>query len=131
MIEQPPIIPAETYASYRAAMDKANEWIGDKLSYRTDEAPAFVRNVTNEIRGEVEIFELYRDKPDEFVAYTAANGRLTTWPGTVIGEFTTRRTWRDRWGNRRRSIDATLPGLGRYRGQTAAENGWYLVLRRC
>lgn len=131
MISQPKPISPEGYASYRAALDRANEWVGDRLSWHTDEAPAFVREVTNEIRAEVEIFELYRDKPTEFCAYTGANGHVTTWTGIVIGEFVTRRTWRDRWGNQRRSIVATLPGLGRYRGQTAMGEGWYLVLKRC
>lgn len=128
------MISPDTYAVYRAAVDKADGWVLDATNGRgwvKAGEPDYVRSVTNTIRAEVEQFEVYRDKPQYLTLYAEVIGgnslgktlfspaiyRLTDWAGLPYGTFTITNTWRDRHNTLRCQIVATLPDIGTYRGQ--------------
>jgi hypothetical protein len=115
------MISADTYTVYRAALDRADAWIAAQGgSYWPEEAPPYVASVTNDIRGEVELYDLYTLRPARIMAYTSWDdhaGAISTWLGHPLGTYRCTQTWRDRHGRRRHMIDCQLPGIGRYRGQ--------------
>lgn len=127
------MISPDTYAVYRAAVDKADAWVLDATNGRSwtkAEEPDYVRSATNTIRAEVEQFEVYRDKPQYLTLYVAGDawtcngastwaraGTLAGWTGLPYGTFIITKTWRDRHNTLRCQIVATLPDIGTYRGQ--------------
>lgn len=144
------MISDDTYAVYRAAINKADEEIAHYAFAGIpipETLPEYVRDVTNAIRGEVEVYELHRDKPAKVGAYAkfdrigirvaysnpkgtlpykGERGTLATWPGDILGTFIVQgRAWQDRHGNWRASIIALLPGIGHYRGQ------WVFTAQDC
>lgn len=135
------MIDETTYTQYRAMLDKAEAWIDTQrgkngwASWRPEEAPDYVNAITNDMRSAVEVYELHRDKPAKFTAYTGgSNGVLgpnvTTWTGDVIGKMLPGfKAWRDRHGNKRYSIRVRAAWGGEYIGQTAGP-GMCVNLRR-
>jgi len=130
------VVGQQLYAEYRAKLDRANAWVDTQrgrngwASYRPESAPDYVNAVSNDLRSHVELFELARDKPARVVAYTAAPNLVVNWLGVKLGTYRVRSAWRDRHGNGRRCVVCDLPGLGRYRGLTAREDGWFIRLSR-
>jgi len=137
---RPPIIDRAMYVKLRHRLDRADRWIDGRRGrgYRPEESPRYVQNVTNdlrsqveiyELRSQVEIYELYRDRPERLTAYATAGGKITTWPGVVIGSYRELSNWRDKHGNAIRQLECRLPYLGTYRGRNSGD-GVYVNLRR-
>jgi hypothetical protein len=122
------------YRRLRRKINRAEKWV-DSIrgrngwaSYRPEDAPSYVNHVNNDMRQQVELFELYRDKPAQLTAYAVAGGKITTWPGAVIGHYRESASWRDCHNNRVRQLRVTLPGIGRYTGRNSGD-GMYINLR--
>ena len=115
------MIDDATYQDYRAKLDQHKAWVNSIM------------------RAAVEVYELHRDKPQRCTLYCGSAprdagealylGSITTWTGEHVGDYAVTAAWRDRYGNRRYSIRATLPGIGTYVGQTQGA-GMYVNLRR-
>lgn len=116
------MIPEATYAIYKAACDRADEWwraLGP-LTY-PDAAPAFVTDCTAAIRAEVAHFEATRNRPRCISLHAASNGAvggtLSDGMGNEYGTYTLTKLWTDRHGSLRCQLLADLTGIGWYRGQ--------------
>lgn len=74
---------AQSYWEANATFSKGGSSMSAELAKHPDYAAC-----TNDMRGAVEEYELNRDKPDAFSAYVCDDGRVTLWPGNVIGKVT-------------------------------------------
>ena len=131
------MIDDATYADYRQRIDTWNRAVAGHLTAGAPPPDLDALGVTNEMRDAVEVYELHRDKPSKFLAYTAGDdGRrllgphVTTWMGTHVGKVLPGvKHWRDRHGNRRYSIRVLADWGGEYAGQTLGP-GMSTSLRR-
>jgi hypothetical protein len=69
----------------RARETALRTFLGTRTSYRAEEVQ-HLNPPTNEERSALEIFELQRDKPEQFMAYVSwkGNGLVTTWMGDRV-----------------------------------------------
>lgn len=124
------------YEEIRAIVDKADAYwqsvTGGKRNYLTAEEAAHpdYAACNNEMRGDVEQFELLNNPPERFVAYVGEPLRegdansflLTTWPGQPIGTIHVTSKWRvhSHWGSHMYAFHAHMGGreyFGRGFGQ--------------
>lgn len=134
------IVDATTYVELRAQVDAADAWIDTRrgrngwASYKPEDAPDYVNAVSNGVRSDVQLYELYHFPQDIIDAYTNDRGQITTWPGCVIGTYRELSSWRTSRASslgdgRVHYIEAMLPQLGRYRGRNGGP-GLVIRLRR-
>lgn len=128
-----PSIDAATYATMRGKLNAFEAWRDGRNSYRPEDVPESLRDVGNEMRSHVYMFEEFRDKPERTTYYITEIGTgwyITNWLGNYcLARADITKRWRDGRGNRRYSIRTTIPNLGTYTGQTAGA-GMYINLRR-
>lgn len=128
-----PLIDAATYALSRAKLNEFERWREGRDSYRPEDVPEFMRDVGNEMRAHVYMFEEFRDKPAKttyYISDIAGLWYITNWTGDyVLARAVVTRKWRNGRGEQRYSIRATIPNLGTYTGQGAGP-GMYINLKR-
>lgn len=128
-----PSIDATEYTVFRDKLNAFETWRDGRNSYRPEDVPESLRDVGNEMRAHVYMFEEFRDKPEKTTYYITETGTgwyITNWTGDyVLARAEIIKRWRDGRGNRRYSIRTTIPNLGTYIGQTAGA-GMYINLRR-
>jgi hypothetical protein len=127
------MIDSETHIAFRKRLAEFEAWLGDRRSVHVSEIEAAgLSDVTNDMRGAVELYELNRDRPEKFTAYVSSDGKsITTWMGDILGNITyTRQDSRRRsWHNdKMRTVYATIWGR-RYYGRNSG-NGMVINLRR-
>jgi hypothetical protein len=83
------------YGSIKSLLLKLDAWIDTKrgkngwASYRQEEKPASIPDVSNEERSAVEVFEFCHDVPDHYFLYIDEQKRTaTTWTGDKLGDVT-------------------------------------------
>lgn len=103
------------------------------------------QGVTNEERGKLEQYEVWRDKPERLFAYIQFfdvmgnlrvgkpspydKGTVTVWTGQPLGHGTCFKVWRDNFGGQRASIRVTIAGET-YSGTAFVSSGDYCRLRK-
>jgi hypothetical protein len=71
-------------------------------SYRPEDKPAHVPDVTNEERSALEVFEFCTNPPDKYLLYINHEKQAaTTWTGELLGHVTFGCEYRDNFGGRR------------------------------
>lgn len=71
-------------------------------SYRPEEKPAYVPDVTNEERSSLEVFDFVATPPDKYFLYIDEQKRTaTTWTGETLGTVSFGREFRDNFGGKR------------------------------
>ena len=138
------MITAEQAADIRRRNDAADRWLrrhrsgrGGWVSYdpKDPAIPPFVRNQpSNEERGELEVFEFVRDRPDRYFAYYSDDWReLRAWPGQKLGDITYRGPiYRTGFGGaaQMRHIRARAITGDDYAGTCAVSGGTYCRLKK-
>lgn len=120
----------EQYRIEREICDKAESYArtcmamrGPKCNYITAEEAAdpIYAACNNEMRGRVELFELHRDKPEHFSAYsTVEDGcySVTTWMGDSLGRVVFVGLWhRNNLGAKWRVLHVRADWGGVYSGR--------------
>lgn len=125
------------YERERAICDKAEAYAratmatrGPKCCYLTKEEAAHPDYAAcdNAMRGRVERFEIFRDKPARLYAYLNSDcTAVTTWPGDNLGSASVEH-YRTAGGKRRVRIETTIAGA-RYKGFGEGA-GMFCKLRR-
>ena len=71
-------------------------------SYRPEDKPAHVPDVSNDERSALEVFEFIAKPPDSYFLYVSEDKRTaTTWTGEKLGDVVFGREYRDNFGGRR------------------------------
>lgn len=102
----------DTAAAYAEQFRQRNGWIviPKEAAGHPDYAAC-----DNAMRGRVERFEIFRDKPARLYAYLSSDcGAVTTWPGDVLGSARVEH-YRTPKGAARVRIETTIAGA-RYKG---------------
>src|SRR2546430_7896671 len=90
-------------ADIRARLARFEAWLGKRRSYRVEEIPADVLQVSNEGRSSLEVFEFVNDPPRKYFLYIKEPspqqaaplvGQATTWTGERLGYVRFGRPWR-------------------------------------
>lgn len=121
----------------RARVDAFERWRNGRTSYHASEVPADVPQTTNEERGRLEQFEVWRDKPSDLFAYIKAHPHaadtgacvVTVWTGAPLGYGRWGSVWRSNMGDKRRSVSVTIAGET-YSGTAFVSAGDYCRLRK-
>ena len=90
------IITREQRNEIQARLDKLNAWIDtirDKrtgwASYKPEEKPANIPDVTNEERSSLEVFDFIDNPPEKYFLYVDVKNKIvTTWTGEKLGNIT-------------------------------------------
>lgn len=112
------IISATEYNEIKARSAVFDAWVDTKrgkngwASYKPEEKPADIPDVTNDERSKVEVYEFVNTPPDRYFLYvkalagthSGARGVATTWTGDKLGDITFGTTWKDNFGGTRVSI---------------------------
>jgi hypothetical protein len=127
------LISAETATQIRANVDTFNAWLGDRRSWRPEEVPSHIVQVTNDQKGELERFETFRDMPSKLFVYVKIYGAndvtATVWTGQPLGHGKASTAYRSNFGDRRRSITITINGQ-KYHGTAYVDAGDYARLTK-
>jgi hypothetical protein len=74
-------------------------------SYRPEDKPAHVPDVTNEERSALEVFEFCSNPPDKYFLYVNQDNKAaTTWTGDLLGHVRFGREYRDNFGGKRQPV---------------------------
>ena len=131
------LISAERAADIRRRYEAFEVWRNGRASYHPSEIPADVLPfvTTNEERGELERFEIFRDKPERLFCYVwigeggCPEVRAKVWTGELLGYGSAGPIWRDNFGGKRRSVRVTIAGET-YSGTAFISSGDYARLRK-
>jgi hypothetical protein len=126
------VISAELAADIRKRNDALMAWV-DSIrgkngwaSYRPDDKPAHVPDVTNEERSALEVFEFVANPPDKYFLYISEKNRTaTTWTGDALGNVSFGREYRDSFGGRRVPITVHAINGRTYHGTYYKSSGDY------
>ena len=105
------MITPEQAAAIRQRNDALMAWV-DSIrgkngwaSYKPEDKPAHVPDVSNEERSALEVFEFCANPPDKYFLYISQEKRTaTTWTGDVLGQVYFGREFRDNFGGRRMPV---------------------------
>jgi hypothetical protein len=127
-----------SWEQYNEAVDAIRErefWRAGRLSYRTDEVPAKLAHVTNDMRSAVETFSFEQCPPERYFAYVRVieggdRCEVITWIGQLLGRGTLGREWRDSFGGKR--VPLSFVGINgrKYNGTYFKSSGDYCRVRR-
>jgi hypothetical protein len=105
------MITPQHAADIRQRNDRLMSWV-DSIrgkngwtSYRPEDKPPDVPDVTNEERSALEVFEFCSNPPTKYFLYISETKRTaTTWTGDVLGQVSFGREYRDNFGGKRAPI---------------------------
>jgi hypothetical protein len=131
------VITPEQAADIRQRNDVLMSWI-DSIrgkngwaSYRPEDKPANVPDVTNEERSALEVFEFCATPPERYFLYISEdNQTATTWTGDVLGEVSFGREYRDNFGGKR--VPVWIRGINgkQYHGTYYKSSGNFARIRQ-
>jgi hypothetical protein len=99
-------------------------------SYRPEDKPAHVPDVTNEERSALEVFEFVSNPPDKYFLYISeANRTATTWTGDTLGQVSFGREYRNNFGGKRVPITVRCINGHLYHGTYYKSSGDYARIR--
>jgi len=122
------MITQTQHTEIRARIARYEELRAGRTAVDTSESAGWPADaqVTNEERGQVEVFEWDRDKPDRYFLYIReATREAVTWMGDVIGRVIFGDEYKDNFGGVRRSIVVTGTNGIRYHGTYFKSAGDY------
>jgi hypothetical protein len=130
------MITPQQAADIRTRNDALTAWV-DSIrgkngwaSYRPEDKPAHVPDVTNDERSALEVFEFVTNPPGNYFLYiNEANRTATTWTGDVLGQVSFGREYRDNFGGKR--VPVAIRGINglTYRGTYFKSSGDYARIR--
>jgi hypothetical protein len=130
------VISAQQAQDIRQRNDALMAWV-DSIrskngwaSYRPEDKPSNIPDVTNDERSALEVFDFITNPPEKYFLYiNEANRTATTWTGDVLGQVSFGREYRDNFGGRR--VPITVRGInGRtYHGTYFKSSGDYARIR--
>jgi hypothetical protein len=100
-------------------------------SYRPEDKPADVPNVTNEERSALEVFEFCTNPPHKYFLYINREKQEgTTWAGELLGHVTFGCEYRDNFGGRR--VPVWIRGVNgkQYHGTYYKSSGDFARIRQ-
>jgi hypothetical protein len=99
-------------------------------SYKPEDKPASVPDVTNEERSALEMFEFVANPPDKYFLYISeADRTATTWTGEKLGNVSFGREFRDNFGGKRVPINVYAVNGKTYHGTYYKSSGNYARIR--
>jgi hypothetical protein len=130
------VITPEQAADIRKRNDALMTWV-DSIrgkngwaSYRPEEKPADVPNVTNDERSALEVFEFCTNPPEKYFLYISdANRTATTWTGDALGNVLFGREYRDNFGGKRVPVTVRAINGHTYHGTCFKSSGNYARIK--
>jgi hypothetical protein len=100
-------------------------------SYRPEDKPADVPDVTNEERSALEVFEFCTNPSDKYFLYISLEKQAaTTWTGVLLGHVTFGREYRDNFGGIRVPVTVRAINGLTYHGTYFKSSGDFARIRR-
>jgi hypothetical protein len=130
------MISPQQAADIRERNDALTAWV-DSIrgkngwaSYKPEDKPTHVPDVSNEERSALEVFEFVTNPPDKYFLYiNEANRTATTWAGDVLGQVFLGCEYRDNFGGRRVPITVRAINGRTYHGNYYKSSGDYARIR--
>jgi len=95
-------------------------------SYRPEDMPAHVPDVSNDERSALEVYRFYTTRPTKYFLYIdERRRRATTFTGEKLGSVSFGREWRDNFGGTRVSINVYAINGFTYHGTYYKSSGSY------
>src|SRR5580658_7831699 len=102
------MISPQQAANIRQRIDALMAWV-DSIrgkngwaSYKPEDKPSTVPDVSNEERSALELFDFVADPPEKYFLYISETDRTaTTWTGEKLGDVSFGREFRDNFGGQR------------------------------
>ena len=122
-------------ADIRQRLGQLNAWIdtirgrNGWASFRPEDKPASVPDVSNDERGLLEKFDWVNDPPDRYFAYIQGRS-ITTWNGEILGSVMFGREYRDNFGGRRIPVRVIACNGHEYFGTYYTSAGDYCRLKK-
>jgi hypothetical protein len=131
------MITQEQAADIRQRNDALMAWV-DSIrgkngwaSYKPEDKPAHVPDVSNEERSALEVFEFCQNPPDKYFLYIREKDHTaTTWTGDVLGQVSFGREWRDSFGGRRVPVTIRAINGHNYHGTYFKSSGDFARIRK-
>jgi len=99
-------------------------------SYRPEDKPADVPDVSNEERSSLEVFDFVTNPPDKYFVYlNEKTETATTWTGELLGQVSFGREYRDNSGGRRVSVTVRAINGREYFGTFYKSHGDYARIK--
>jgi len=130
------MITPEQARDIRNRNDALNRWV-DSIrgrngwaSYKPEDKPASVPDVTNEERSALEIFDFVTNPPDKYFLYIQEqDSTATTWTGDKLGHVSFGREFRDSFGGKRVPVTIHAINNATYHGTYYKSSGSYARVR--
>jgi len=132
------MLTATEAADIRAKIERFEAWLGKRCSYRVEELPAGVPQVSNEERSALEVFEFLNDPPIKYFLYIKEGnpaqaaplvGQATTWTGDRLGYGRFGRSSRSNMGDVRVPVTISAINGRTYVGTYFKSAGDYARIR--
>lgn len=111
----------QAYLACKVRSDAHNAWVdtirnpkNGWASYKPEDKPADVPDMTNSERSALELYEWLANPPDKYFLYIThkptfgfgsfVSDAATTWTGTPLGNVRFGREWRDNFGGTRQAV---------------------------
>lgn len=126
------MLTVEAYNEIKARKEQLEAWI-DSIrgrngwaSYKPEDKPAHIPDVTNEERSSMEVFEFVTNPPEKYFLYIGEeNSIATTWTGENLGRVYFGREYRDNFGGRRVPVTVVAINGREYHGTYYKSAGSY------
>lgn len=91
-------------------------WLGKRTSYKPEEVPEGLHDISNEARSLIETYRFLQEQPQKYVAYVSEKEKtVTTWMGDYLGSCSFGALYRSNMGDKRISISVkAINGLTYY-----------------
>lgn len=132
------MITEEQAKDIRQRYDKLNAWIDSRrgrngwASYKPDDKPPEIPDVSNDERSQLEVYDFCNDPPDRYFLYVNESKReATTWTGDKLGVVTFGQEYRDNFGGKRVSVWIEAINGKSYHGTYFKSSGDYARVKLC
>jgi hypothetical protein len=130
------VITPQQAADIRLRNDGLMAWVASIrgkngwASYRPEDKPAHIPDVTNDERSALEVFEFVTNPPDKYFLYINEKAQTaTTWTGYALGRVFLGREYRDNFGGKRVPITVRAINDRTYHGTYFKSSGDYARIR--
>jgi hypothetical protein len=131
------MITPQQAADIRTRNDALMHWV-DSIrgkngwaSYRPEDKPANVPDVTNDERSALEVFEFCSNPPAKYFLYISEeNSTATTWTGDLLGHVTFGREYGDNFGGKRQPVWVRGINGKQYHGTYYKSSGNFARIRQ-
>jgi len=130
------VITPEQAQDIRTRNAALNQWIdtirgkNGWASYKPEDKPANVPDVSNEERSALEVFEFVSNPPDKYFLYiNEKDHTATTWTGEKLGNVSFGREYRDNFGGKRIPVNVYAINGKTYHGTYYKSSGDYARVR--